>query len=97
MQVWPREVEEAIAQHPAVAQVGVRSFPDDRSGEIAVAFVVLRAGMQATADEIREFCKQQLAPYKVPGRVLFRSDLPKSLIGKVLRRLLTLEEPHALA
>jgi long-chain acyl-CoA synthetase len=97
MQVWPREVEEAIAQHPAVAQVGVRSFPDDRSGEIAVAFVVLRAGMQATADEIRDFCKAHLAPYKVPGRVLFRSDLPKSLIGKVLRRLLTLEESHAVA
>ncbi|MBI3504460.1 MAG: AMP-binding protein [Proteobacteria bacterium] len=95
MQVWPRELEEAIAKHPAVAEVGVRGFPDAVRGEIAVAFVVLRQGMHATADEIRAFCKEQLAPYKVPGRVVFRRELPKSLIGKVLRRLLTLDEPHA--
>jgi long-chain acyl-CoA synthetase len=69
--------------------VGVRGFPDAAKGEVAVAFVVLREGMQATAEEIREFCKQHLAFYKVPSRVVFKRELPKSLIGKVLRRLLT--------
>jgi len=95
MQVWPRELEEAIAKHPAVAEVGVRGFPDAVKGEIAVAFVVLRRGMQVTSDELRAYCKEHLAPYKVPGKIVFRSELPKSLIGKVLRRLLTLDEPHA--
>jgi long-chain acyl-CoA synthetase len=97
MQVWPRELEEAIAMHPAVAQVGVRGFPEAKHGEIAVAFVVLRPGMQATEADIREFCKKHLAYYKVPAKVVFRDDLPKSLVGKVLRRMLTLEEPQPAA
>jgi long-chain acyl-CoA synthetase len=97
MQVWPRELEEAIAMHPAVAQVGVRGFPDATHGEIAVAFVVLRQGMQATEADIREYCKKHLAYYKVPANVVFRDDLPKSLVGKVLRRMLTLEEPQPAA
>ncbi len=95
MQVWPREIEEALQAHPDVAEVGVRGFPDDYKGEIAVAFVVLRAGARATAAELREYCKQHLAFYKVPGKVVFRRELPKSLVGKVLRRMLTLEEPQA--
>ena len=97
MQVWPREIEETIARHPAVAEVGVRGFVDEARGEISVAFVVLRDGAQATADEIREFCKANLAFYKVPSKVVFRSALPKSLIGKVLRRFLTLDQPDASA
>jgi long-chain acyl-CoA synthetase len=92
MQVWPRELEETISKFPAVAEVGVRGFPDAAHGEIAVAFVVLRAGMQATEADIRSYCKKELAPYKVPARVVFRSELPKSMVGKVLRRMLTLEE-----
>jgi long-chain acyl-CoA synthetase len=95
MQVWPRELEEAIATHPAVAEVGVRGFPDPAHGEIAVAFVVLRPGMKATEADIREYCKKHLAFYKVPAKVLFRKELPKSLVGKVLRRMLTLEEKPA--
>ena len=95
MQVWPRELEETIATHPAVLEVGVRGFPDAAHGEIAVAFVVLRPGAHATQEEIREYCKHHLAYYKVPTKVVFRTELPKSLIGKVLRRLLTLEEPRA--
>lgn len=90
-QVWPREIEEVIAAHPAVAEVGVRGFPDMARGEIAVAFVVLRSGASATAEELREYAKAHLAPYKVPGKVVFRNELPKSLIGKVLRRMLTLD------
>jgi len=95
MQVWPRDIEEVVQAHPAVAEVGVRGFPDDYKGEIAVAFVVLREGAHATAEELREYCKQHLAFYKVPGKVVFRRELPKSLVGKVLRRMLTLEEPQA--
>jgi len=94
MQVWPRELEETLAKHPAVADVGVRGFADAAHGEIAVAFVVLRTGINATEAELRDYCKQHLAYYKVPTRVMFRAELPKTMIGKVLRRMLTLDEPH---
>jgi len=97
MQVWPRDIEEVLQAHPAVAEVGVRGFPDDFKGEIAVAFVVLRDGAAVTAAELREYCKAHLAFYKVPGRVIFRTELPKSMVGKVVRRLLTLDDtPPAL-
>ena len=86
-----------MAAHPAVAEVGVRSFPDPARGEMEVAFVVLRAGMTATEAELRDFAKSRLAPYKVPSKVLFRMELPKSLVGKVLRRKLTMEEAGAVA
>ena len=66
--------------------------PDNYRGEIVKAFVVLRSGEQATTDEIREFAKGRLAAYKVPRSVEFRDDLPKTLIGKVLRRALVEEE-----
>ncbi len=89
MQVWPREIEEALAAHPAVQEVGVRGFPDPQKGEVAVAFVVRRAGATVDAAALRAHCKAHLAPYKVPARIVFKSELPKSLIGKVLRRLLT--------
>jgi long-chain acyl-CoA synthetase len=95
MQVWPRELEEAITMYPGVMEVGVRGFPDAAHGEIAVAFVVMKPGATATEAEIREFCKKHLAFYKVPTHVVFRKELPKSLIGKVLRRLLTLDDPPA--
>lgn len=85
-QVWPREVEEVIAQHPAVAEVGVAGVPDPHSGEAVKAYVVLREGQTATAEEIREFCKASLTGYKVPRYVEFRTALPKSAIGKMLRR-----------
>jgi long-chain acyl-CoA synthetase len=97
LQVWPREIEEALSTHPAVLEVGVRGFPEAAHGEIAVAFVVRRPGTNVTEAELREYARQHLAHYKVPAKIVFRSDLPKSLIGKVLRRMLTLEEPHAVA
>ena len=87
-QVWPREVEEVLAMHPAVAEVGVAGVPDPVKGEVVRAWVVLRAGHTATEDELRAFCREKLAPYKVPPRVEFRSELPKTMIGKVLRRAL---------
>ncbi len=91
-QVWPREVEEVISSHPAVLEVGVAGVPDDYQGEAVKAWVVLRSGQKATTDEIRQFCRQKLAPYKVPKHIEFREGLPKSMVGKVLRRLLAEEE-----
>jgi long-chain acyl-CoA synthetase len=90
-QVWPREIEEVLAGHPAVAEVGVAGVPDQAKGEVAKAWVVLRPGERATAEELRAWCRERLAPYKVPASVEFRAELPKSMVGKVLRRALTAE------
>ncbi|MEI6652422.1 MAG: long-chain fatty acid--CoA ligase [Chlorobiaceae bacterium] len=87
-QVWPRDVEEAIAAHPAVLEVGVAGVPDSYQGEAVKAWVVLRAGHELTVDELREHCRQYLAAYKVPKLMEFTTALPKSTIGKVLRRKL---------
>ncbi len=87
-QVWPREVEEALTAHPAVAEAGVAGVPDDVKGEAVKAWVVLRAGMSVSEQDLRAFCRERLAPYKVPSRVEFRAELPKTLVGKVLRRAL---------
>ena len=87
-QVWPRDVEEVLAKHPAVAEVGVTGVPDPQRGEVVMAAVVLRPGMKATEEELKAFAKEQLAPYKVPHRIEFRRDLPKTMVGKVLRRKL---------
>jgi len=87
-QVWPREVEEVITSHPAVAECGVAGLPDASRGEILKAWVVLRPGSSVTPDELKAFCREHIAPYKVPSRWEFVTDLPKSAIGKVLRRKL---------
>ena len=88
-QVWPREIEEVLAMHPAVMEVGVAGVQDASRGEVPYAWVVLRAGQQATVEELRAWCRERLTPYKVPAHVEFRDSLPKTLVGKVLRRLLT--------
>jgi long-chain acyl-CoA synthetase len=88
LQVWPREVEEVLATHPAVAEVGVAGVPDPVKGEAVHAWVVLRASGTATEADLRAFCRTKLAPYKVPARVEFRTELPKTMVGKVLRRAL---------
>ncbi len=85
-QVWPREVEEVIAAHPKVMEVGVAGIPDPYRGETVKAWIVLKPGLNATPDEIREFCKERLAAYKVPTHYEFRTELPKTTIGKILRR-----------
>jgi long-chain acyl-CoA synthetase len=87
-QVWPREIEEVLATHPSVAEVGVAGVLDDVKGEAVNAWVVLRAGRTATELELRAFCRDLLAPYKVPSRIEFRTELPKTMVGKVLRRAL---------
>jgi long-chain acyl-CoA synthetase len=91
-QVWPREVEEVIASHPAVGEVGVRGVPDEYQGEAVKAWIVLRPGQRATVDEIRAFCRKKLTGYKVPKKIEFVESLPKSIIGKVLRRALAEEK-----
>jgi long-chain acyl-CoA synthetase len=85
-QVWPREVEEAIAAHPKVLEVGVAGIPDPYRGETVKAWIVLKPGETATAEEIKSFCKESLAAYKVPTHYEFRSELPKTTVGKILRR-----------
>jgi long-chain acyl-CoA synthetase len=94
-QVWPREIEEVMATHPAVMEVSVAGVPDAAKGEVPRAWVVLKAGASATEEELRAHCRTQLAPYKVPARVEFRKDLPKTMIGKVLRRVLVEESKRA--
>jgi long-chain acyl-CoA synthetase len=91
-QVWPREVEEVISAHPSVAEVSVAGIPDPKQTEAVKAWIVLREGLQATPDEIQEFCRKKLTAYKVPKYIEFRKDLPKTLVGKVLRRVLQEEE-----
>lgn len=86
LQVWPREVEEAIAANPRVLEVGVAGIPDPDRGETVKAWIVLRPGQELTAEEIKAWCKERLAPYKVPTQFEFRSELPKTNVGKILRR-----------
>ena len=88
-QVWPREIEEVLASHPAVAEVGVVGVADAVKGEAVKACVVLRSDHAATTEaELRAFCREKLSPYKVPARIEFRNELPKTMVGKVLRRAL---------
>jgi long-chain acyl-CoA synthetase len=96
-QVWPREIEEVLATHPAVQETSVAGIPDALKGEVPKAWVVLKAGASATGDELRAYCRDRLAPYKVPAAVEFREDLPKTMVGKVLRRVLVEETKAAKA
>jgi len=91
-QVWPREVEEVIASHPAVNEVGVVGVKDEYQGEAVKAWVVLRPDQEVTSDEIRAYCRKKLAGYKVPRHIEFTDSLPKTLVGKVLRRELVEKE-----
>ncbi len=89
--VYPREVEEVLLTHPAVADSAVIGVPEERHGEVPHAFVVLTHGASATEEELLAHCRANLARYKVPARVEFRDELPKTLIGKVLRKDLRAE------
>ena len=93
--VYPREVEEFLFRHPAVAQVQVFGVPDERYGEEVCAWIVLKPGAQASEDEIRAFCRGQIAHYKVPRHVRFVAEIPMTVTGKaqkfVMRRLMAEE------
>lgn len=90
--VFPREVEEVLLRHPKIKDVCVVGLPLGLRGELIKAYVVLKDGQTATQAEILAHCRKDLAKFKVPKRVEFRSELPKTLIGKVLRRVLVDEE-----
>jgi len=90
--VYPRDVEEVLYMHPKVREAAAIGVPDAFLGEAVKAFVVPRDAASATAEEIIEFCRHHLAPYKVPKYIEFRDALPKTLVGKVLRRALKEEE-----
>ncbi len=90
--VVPREVEEVLLMHPKVLEAVVAGVPDPSRGEAVKAYVVLKPGATATAEEITGFCADKLARYKMPGQIEFRSELPRTMVGKVLRRVLVAEE-----
>jgi long-chain acyl-CoA synthetase len=90
--VYPREVEEVLFEHPGVAEAVAIGVSDEYRGETVKAFVVRRSGATVTEEEVLTFCKERLAPYKAPKKVEFRDDLPKSAVGKLLRRVLVDEE-----
>jgi long-chain acyl-CoA synthetase len=91
-QVWPREVEEVIVENPKVLEAGVAGVPDAYRGETVKAWVVVKPGETLTEDEVKAWCKERLAPFKVPTFVEFRSELPKTTVGKILRRELVKQE-----
>ena len=90
--IYPREIDEVLYQHPKVMDAVAVGIPHEYRGETIKAYIVLKPGQTATEDEIMDFCKQKLAAYKTPKLVEFRDALPKSIIGKVLRKVLREEE-----
>ncbi len=98
--VYPTEVEAVLFRHPKVLKASVVGIPDDRTGERVKAFIVLKEGQTATAEEIVAWCRdpeQGLTGYRVPHEIEFRDELPETLVGKVLRRVLLEEERAKLA
>ncbi len=89
--VYPREIEEVLMQHPGVAEVGVAGIPDERRGETVMAWVVKQPGDRTTEAELIEWSKSQLAAYKYPRFIEFRDELPKSAVGKILKRELVIK------
>jgi len=91
-QVWPKEVEEVLSSHPAVAEACVAGIPDPKQVEAVKAWIILRPGEKVTGEELQTYCRDRLTAYKVPKFIEFRNALPKTLVGKVLRRVLQDEE-----
>ena len=90
--VYPREVEEVLYKHPKVLEAAVVGIPDIQRGDNVKAYLVLKSGETATAEEILAYCRENLTRYKVPREIEFRDALPKTLVGKILRRTLRDEE-----
>ena len=96
-QVWPREVEEVISEHPNVIEAGVAGIPDPYRGETVKAWVVVKPGETLDEEEIKAWCAKSLADFKVPDQVEFRDELPKTTIGKILRRELVREHKESIS
>jgi len=94
-QVWPNEVEGVIMQHPKVREVAVAGVTDEHGNEVAKAWIVLKEGETSSVEEIQSHCDASLTRYKVPRMVAFRESLPRTMVGKVLRRVLASEEQSA--
>ncbi|MCP4134099.1 MAG: long-chain fatty acid--CoA ligase, partial [bacterium] len=90
--IYPREIDEVLFEHPAIQEACAVGIPHPSRGEQIKAFVVLEDGQSLTEDEIIEFCRNKLAKYKLPSQVEFRDELPKTTVGKVLRKILRAEE-----
>jgi long-chain acyl-CoA synthetase len=94
-QVWPREVEEVLLEHPAVMDVGVAGVPDPKRGETVKAWLVLHEGQTLTQEELKEWCLDKMARYKIPTEIEIRDELPKTHVGKLLRRELIRQHGEA--
>ena len=92
LNIYPREIDEVLFQHPKIQEAVSVGIPDPYRGETVKAYIVLKKGETATGEEIIAFCKEKLAAYKVQKLVEFRESLPKSAIGKILRKILREEE-----
>ncbi len=86
LNVYPREVEEVFYHHPAVAEVAVIGVKDEEKGEVPVAYVALKEGEKTTEKELLSFCRESIASYKVPRRIIFKASLPKTITGKILKK-----------
>jgi long-chain acyl-CoA synthetase len=84
--VYPAEIEDVLYQHPAVLEACVVGVKDERLGEVGRAFVVAKPGMTVTANELKDFLSERLIRYKIPREFIFRDSLPKSPVGKILRK-----------
>jgi len=90
--IYPREIEEVLFEHPKIQEAVCYGLPHEYRGQTVKVCIVLKEGESCTPEEITEFCQSRLAKYKMPKHIEFRESLPKSLIGKVLRRVLVEEE-----
>lgn len=90
--IYPREIEEVLYEHPKVKEVVVAGVPDLYRGETVKAYIVLQPNTEADEKEFIAFCKTRMAAFKVPRYVEFRAELPRTIVGKVLRRKLVEEE-----
>jgi len=92
MNIYPREVEEVLHQHPKIKEAAVIGVSSKVREETVKAFVVVKEGEKLSKSEIIQFCKDKLSKYKIPKEIEFRDELPKSSVGKILKRVLQQEE-----
>ena len=90
--IYPREIDEVLYQHPKIQDAATIGIPDEYRGETVKCFIVLNQGETLTEEELMIFCKDKLAAYKRPKLIEFRDELPKSVLGKIIRKELRAEE-----
>ncbi len=90
--IYPREIEEVLYEHDAILECVVAGIPDPYRGETVKAYIVLKDGASVTEEELDKYCRAELAAFKVPRTYEFRKELPKTAVGKILRRTLIEEE-----